>query len=318
MFHATDMISASEECLIRLKEFNFSLGAATIEQLIGLYCYIIDLGPFNNGEMVALSMMQKHRKLIAPATSQIPALLGRHSDRCMGLIAHLIENTDSVSFKSSNHSPGPSSPVPGSLADALAQMHVARETEGDFEIAINGCATRKVHSFVMYSVWPYFRLMCEAGMAEKQTRRLVLPGANEDGCMDEAVLDLIIEVGYKPDFILKVLRERLNVELAIAVLSVSELYLRSSDKETRYKQLYNLLVDECARFALKHEENYVLVFQIAKEHGMADVALKAKSLIISKLKQLMEKGSQTRAQIEALPKATLIELFSSFFEAQPN
>jgi hypothetical protein len=71
--------------------------------------------------------------------------------------------------------------------------------------------------------------------------------------MDEALLDLIIEVAYDRDLVSKKrkqLRERLSVELALAALSVSELYLRSQEASSSY----NILVEECTKYALEDDE----------------------------------------------------------------
>jgi hypothetical protein len=66
-------------------------------ELIGLYCYSLDLANFIDGEKVAMYLLQKHRKLIALQTAQIQALLGRHIHRFLDLVTMFIANAEASS-----------------------------------------------------------------------------------------------------------------------------------------------------------------------------------------------------------------------------
>jgi ribosomal protein S24E len=132
--------------------------------------------------------------------------------------------------------------------------------------------------------------------------------------MDEKVLDLIIELAYNWDLSWKKkqLRGELSVELALQVLSVSELYLRAHDGEVN---IVGHLVDECAAFALDDDAHCIKVFSIASQFGMADIAAKAKAKIISKLPALANEES-AKQQIDSLPKKQLQDLFYSYCAKQ--
>eukprot|EP01122_Echinamoeba_exundans_P001031 TRINITY_DN1097_c0_g1_i13.p1 TRINITY_DN1097_c0_g1~~TRINITY_DN1097_c0_g1_i13.p1 ORF type:complete len:643 (-),score=86.15 TRINITY_DN1097_c0_g1_i13:79-2007(-) len=254
LFQAAGLRSAFADCMKLLQDVPLNADSAdATSQLIGLYCHSLDLGPFVEGEQVALYLLRKYRLVIAPSTRLIPSLLGQHQSKLIELMAMFVGSIEATEPDSAPHQSVGCASTSRPVMEALALMFGDRQKNGDFEIVIKGRAARKVHGFVMYAAWPYFRHMCDAGMKEKEARRLELPGATDDDdaaairmdggpVMDEAVLDLIIEVAYTQSLVMtpRKLRGRLSVELALSVLSVSELYLRSDEKE----QLYNVLVDE--------------------------------------------------------------------------
>jgi hypothetical protein len=284
-------------------------------ELIGLYCYSLDLGNFIDGEKVAMYLLQKHRKLIASQAAQIQTLLGRHGNRFLDLVTMFRANAEASSpLETLQCASSGQRSSSSSIGESLAKLHATRQKSADFTIVIKGRCARKVHAFVMHSAWPYFRHMFDAGLKEKKERCLSLPHIDEDGGMDEKVLDLIIEVAYNRDLLWKrkQLRDKVNVELALQVLSVAELYLRAHDGE---ENIVGKLVDECAKFALDDDAHCIKVFSIASEFGMADIAAKAKRKIMSKLPAL-KKVDSTRHEIESLPKELVLDLLFSYCDKQ--
>jgi hypothetical protein len=282
-------------------------------ELIGLYCYSLDLPNFVDGEKIAMYLLQKHRKLIAPQTAQIQTLLGRHSNRFLDLVTMFIDNAEAISplqtlqCASSDRSPS------NSIGESLAKLHASRQKTGDFTIVIKGQRARKVHAFVMHSAWPYFRRMFDAGLKEKQERRLSLPQIGEDGGVDEEVLDLIIELGYYRDLVQRTeqLRGKLSVGLALQILSISELYLQSDAGETN---IYTTLVEECTQFAFEDDDHCLKAYRLAIELKMDNFASQAKQSVLRKFPKLAKEPA-TKQQTEALPKKQLHDLLFSYLEA---
>eukprot|EP01122_Echinamoeba_exundans_P011079 TRINITY_DN4288_c0_g1_i1.p1 TRINITY_DN4288_c0_g1~~TRINITY_DN4288_c0_g1_i1.p1 ORF type:complete len:239 (-),score=26.39 TRINITY_DN4288_c0_g1_i1:31-747(-) len=167
--------------------------ATAVTELMELYCYAQDLQPFKRGEKVAVRLMRENRDVLVPHTHDFPKLLGKHSHKVMDLVASLIASADGPLEEATQDRAGKGA-LP--LDETLCRMHESRNKDGDFEIVLSGCEPRKVHSIVLYSVWPYFRRMIDSGMKEKKARRLALPCAGEDGGMSEEVLDLTIELAY--------------------------------------------------------------------------------------------------------------------------
>jgi hypothetical protein len=314
--HSADMHSARFQCLKKLEAVQPDQDPhkATAE-LIGLYCYSLDLANFDDGEKIAMYLLQKHRQLIAPQAAQIQTMLGRHGHRFFDLVTMFIAQVEASSpLPTLQAESSETNSTSFSVGEALIKLYSARQKTGDFTIQIKGRRARKVHAFVMHSAWPYFRHMFDAGLKEKQERRLSLPYIDEDGGVDEKALDLIIEVAYNRDLIWqrKQLRPKLSVELALQLLSVSELYLRAHDGETN---IFGKLVDECAKFALEDDDHCIKVFNIASEFGMTDIAARAKARIISKLPALTSEES-AKQEIEQLPKEHVLDLYFSYCAEQ--
>jgi hypothetical protein len=120
-----------------------------------------------------------------------------------------------------------------SLEETLMKLYESRG-DADFEIKIKGSETReKVHSFVMYSNWPYFRTMYDAGLKEKSEHRLELPSVGDDGGMVPDVLQLIIELCYKPKMSKQDMMQLLDTDLASFILPVAGLYLENHENDSK-------------------------------------------------------------------------------------
>jgi hypothetical protein len=230
---AAGMKSYAFLLLVRLQKFSIAAIQAqqtvSIQDLVQLYCYSLDLSPFDAGQKVAVYLLQKHIALLRPHMKSLPQWLGKHSDKLMDLVQAFAVPVDSVAAPITSQmiaTKGNFLP----LADTLVKLYSERH-KADFEITIKKTGIcEKVHSYVMYSMWPYFRHMYDANTKEKQQRRLELPAVGEDGGMSPQILQLIIEMCYKPG--MKDLRQRLSdAATAMQILSISNLYLVNHDDD---------------------------------------------------------------------------------------
>jgi hypothetical protein len=193
-----------------------------VQELVQLYCYCLDLKPFEEGRQVALFLLQKHSTELKPHMASVPQWLGKHADAFINLIQDLIGAFDPTKV--------PITPSmlaeKGNFASVAAVLEAlyAERASGDFDIIIKGAKPEKVHSYVMYARWPYFRQMYDANMKEKRQGKLALPASNEDGGMAPELLQLIIALCYKPNMLRDNSGQIVTLPVAIQLLSISDLY----------------------------------------------------------------------------------------------
>lgn len=229
---ASDMKSVAMSLLSRLQSYpavdNRSKSAVNVEELVQLYCYSLDLNPFDEGQHVALYLLQKHKAALASYTKRLPELLGKHANKLMGLM-QVLQATGNAE---------PTAPITAQMLGAISDFMTVKDAlrklyeqheKGDFEIAIKGTDQKlRAHSFVLYALWPYFRLLFDTNMKEKQQMRLELPAVGQDGGISLEMLELIVELCYNPDALSE---ERVNEALALDALAIANLYLLDFEGE---------------------------------------------------------------------------------------
>jgi hypothetical protein len=289
----------------------------TIDDLVAVYCYAQDLAPFEYGETAALFLLQKHRQAFASNIARVPELLGKHADKLLTLMEYFVRHTDFV-YPLFDGTPPLSKCA--SIAGTLEELWETSETSGDFEIVCEGCEPRRVHAFVMCSSWPYFKQMFDASLKETQERRLHLPAVDQDGGLDEEVLDMIIELAYLGR-LSSGSKEALRLNIAGAadfVLSAARLYLRDhTNCETRRHDSTiqcspcELLVSECVRLALAYDANVVALYKHAVELDLDEVVYVIRERIISKAGELVQEDSDARDELRALPQELLFDILQT-------
>ena len=171
---AAGMTQQALSCLLRLQHAQIDQGAAGLETLAKLYCYNLDLHPFETGARVVKHLLQKNKALVGPRIQELPALLGilgKHEDKVLELagIAMQADALEAPSTTESVHRTPAGSWL--SVKDTLLKLYEAREKQGDFGIAIEGHKKSfKVHSYVMCAAWPYFPQELRCGNARKTTK----------------------------------------------------------------------------------------------------------------------------------------------------
>jgi hypothetical protein len=296
--------------LVRLQKFSIDAiqpqQTVSIQDLVQLYCYSLDLSPFDAGQKVAVYLLQKHIALLRPHMESLPQWLGKHSDKLMELVQAFVAPVDSVAAPITSQmiaTKGNFLP----LADTLVKLYSERH-KANFEITIKKTdICEKVHSYVMYSMWPYFRHMYDANTKEKQQHRLELPAVGDDGGMSPQVLQLIIEMCYKPS--MKDLTQRVSdVATAMQILLIANLYLINHDDgaegtfdrliaSAQHKIDTGLNADVC-----------IDVFKQATALGLVDVANSARKVIFTNIGTLLSTPIHHDA-LRKLSQEMLFELF---------
>jgi hypothetical protein len=304
LFHAVGFDDRTSMCLRLLENSKVSKGTA-VEDLMALYCLAQDLQPFKPGEKVAIRLMRANRDLLVPHTNNFSKLLGKHNHMVMDLVASLIATGEAhfEEIAQDGRSKGALS-----IKAALKRMYESRDKDGDFEIIVKERTPRRVHSAVMFSVWPYFRQMIDAGMREKNQRRLVLPCSGEDGGMSEEVLDLTIELAYMRRMTKKMSSRYLTADFALNVIFIADLYFGSDSTSSN---AYSKLKKTCVDFLVADDESCIKLYRIASEAEMDDIATAAKQSLLTRVDELFASAA-TKAMIEDLPKKLIVDLFSSF------
>lgn len=285
--------------------------SVNIEELMQMYCYSLDLSPFEEGRQVVLYLLQKHKAALVPHMERLPEMLGRHSAKLMELMRVLI---------AAENQPNP--PISHMVAtkgnflsvkDALHKLYDGRQ-RGDFELAIKGTNKKlRAHSYVLYASWPYFRHMFDANPKEKEQMRLELPGAGQDGGISWELLELIVELCYRPE-VLQKQRERVHAALALDVLAIANLYLLDHDGDEQKKSTGALdgLVElaQCQVVSGLTVDVCVEVFTKATEYGLEETAEAARNMIVNNIKILMADPNR-RKEIRSLPTDVQLDLLWS-------
>lgn len=191
----------------------------SVEALIKLYKCALDLDDYQPGINSSLALMRVHKLQIAPKIKRVAELLEKRQDAFYDLIKYLIEDADVQkplkAISTSDEAP--------SIQEALSKLRNSKSTT-DFEIHIGSSHVSRCHSFVLYSRWPYFRHMLDAGMLESTSKRLQLPDHEEDGGMHPTCLEAILDVAYLGE-LQQETKEEFELDLALFLLNLNELYL---------------------------------------------------------------------------------------------
>jgi hypothetical protein len=270
------------------------------KELVNLYRYSLDLHPFDLGHKVATYLLQKHKEHLAPHTASLQQWLGAHEAKFLSLVQLLLLPNDKLSEPITAEMLSSAKGNLLSVEETLIKLYECRG-QGDFEIKIKGSKTaERVHSYVLYANWPYFRAMYDTGLKEKREGCLELPGVGEDGGMALEVLQLLIELCYKPDMPPQDLKKRLNAAVAMHVLSAADLYSRNHEDgsdgvldklvELADTQVANgLTLDVC-----------INVFKQATSYGLDEIAERAREMISQNIKALLA-DPKHRKEIRSLP-----------------
>jgi hypothetical protein len=271
---------------------NFDQRSLRIDQIVELYCYSLELQPFQHGLDVAIYLLKKRRTEIE--VKKLPELLGPHAGKLMDLMQILITTTSDI--------PAPLVPphLDGrkylSLSETVQVLYDERNETGDFVIAIFGSSTSfRVHSFAMYSSWPYFKMMYDSGFKEKQEHRLVLP-------LSSSMLELIIELCYRPEALGSV-KQHLDAQSAIEIVAHADLYFDRLVTVAEQIAISGLNVHVC-----------IQVFQKATAYGLADTAAAARQMIVTNIRALI-RNPQRKKEIKSLPANLQLELLWSSLES---
>jgi hypothetical protein len=247
---------------------------------------------------------------VQPHLESVPQWLGNHAIQFIQLMKELLVPFDTLKPPITADMLASKGNFLG-LAESIDALYRTRQN-GDFEIVIKGSKAKaeRVHSFVMYAMWPYFRHMYDAGMKEKHQGRLELPPFGEDGGMSPDVLQLIIELCYKPDALQTNAFERVTATVAMQILPIAQLYLADDENSEEPKQgAFAQLVDLAQSQAVRGLTLDVCIhaYQQAIQYGLNLVADSALAMIVSNIKTLTA-NPERMAEFKALPSAILSEL----------
>jgi hypothetical protein len=284
----------------------FSLGqnhTATMQDLVELYCYSLDLSPFEVGHKVAVYLLHKHKAQLQ--VQQVRQWLGKHSGTWDDLTQEFFAPfrdaecpiTLQMIAEKGNFL---------SVADTLAKLYDERH-KADFEITIKKSHVReKVHSYVMYAMWPYFRSMYDA--STKQRRRLELPAVGEDGGMSPQILQLIIEICYKYN-VRDVTQRVIDADLAMQILSIANLYFVKHENDSMGTFDGLIALSQDLVISGLNEDVCIDVFKQASVLGLADVALHARRVIFDNIKTLLATPARYD-ELQSLSQQMLMDLLN--------
>eukprot|EP01122_Echinamoeba_exundans_P008459 TRINITY_DN2809_c0_g1_i2.p1 TRINITY_DN2809_c0_g1~~TRINITY_DN2809_c0_g1_i2.p1 ORF type:complete len:647 (+),score=123.06 TRINITY_DN2809_c0_g1_i2:57-1943(+) len=279
----------------------------TLEELLEIYCYCLDLNPFDEGMDVVINLLRKRRSEIGTQATRIPLLLGKHSDKAlefMGLVMSRQEEKPNAQTQT-----GADRPPSGDLEQCLDSMFTTK-VDADFEIAINGEQESIIaHSFVLYARWPYFRHMFDSDLRHQEQRRLVIAGPNTEGGIPKHVLGAIIKflyMGKEPA------ESDLDANGALQLLAVSGLYLSRDDEPQLFKSLVSWSSDRVNESLTLY--NAVEVFRMAADLKLDQVAACAKGLIVENIQRFMKNDKRSN-ELKSLPSELLFQLFDEAFQA---
>eukprot|EP01122_Echinamoeba_exundans_P010659 TRINITY_DN4039_c0_g1_i1.p1 TRINITY_DN4039_c0_g1~~TRINITY_DN4039_c0_g1_i1.p1 ORF type:complete len:727 (-),score=127.65 TRINITY_DN4039_c0_g1_i1:201-2381(-) len=294
LFKAATMMEKSHVCLTQLHELKLGDPALpTVDDLVSLYCYCLELSPFEEGQKVVRKLLQRNRSALSPLMKQMPQLLGKFEDYLLDLMALVVMDDPPVSLV---HQEASSNSF-FSLETALQRLHETRNKDGDFDIVVSGHEPQRVHAFVLYSTWPYFAHMMDAGMRETSQRRLTLPPPDEDGGMHPDALSLILEIAYTKKFEVG----KLSNELALSLLSVAGLYLQGHETNSA-DNIFRKLIHSAEKKVLLgiDQKTCIDIFKAATDLQIYNAAQKAKEVIVANFKSIIADPANEK-KLKALP-----------------
>jgi hypothetical protein len=198
----------------------------SVDELVKLYKCALELDDYQPGINACLAVMRAHKLAIAPKIKRVAELLEKHKDAFYDLVKFLIEDNDSLKptkmVSAYEESP--------SIQTALAKLRNS-SSSADFEIHIGASEKIKCHSFVLYSRWPYFRHMLDAGMIEARSKTLSLPDHDQDGGMHPTCLEAILDVAYLGE-LQQDTKNDFDLDLALFTLNLNDLYLDGASMPT--------------------------------------------------------------------------------------
>lgn len=203
-----------------------------IESFVWLHCYAVDLD-FDLGQKVTLFLLRKNKASLAAGIKNLPKWMGRFSDQALELAGKLISHEElrkpiNIAELPQQKTKKKFMTIPETmvklLRDESSGGSSSSSTSGaPFHVRVRGCPSRRVHAFVLYSRWPFFRKMFDSGFKEKESRLLELPNQNEEGGMHPDVLEIILEFAYTGR--LEKAEKRVDHAVATQILHVADLYL---------------------------------------------------------------------------------------------
>lgn len=283
---------ASLKCLRQLTRISIAMAdILSIEDLVRLYSYALDLEAFPGGIQACLSLLRRYRSRLP--LPELPELLKIDPSQVLKLAQQLLQETspdlEIVNANKSEES--------HSLSSSLKRL-LKTKVDADFEIIIGDQHVFKCHSFVLAARWPYFRHMLDAKMNEAQKMQLKIPAPAEDGGLHPVSLQAAIDVCYVGK-VTKKTRAIFTPAHAIDVLSVKELYFDWADASLKRSDgdSYNTF-DPLFAFAQVSAEkglessNAAELYTTALELHMDDLAQKALDVISSRLHEVWAHPTQ--------------------------
>jgi hypothetical protein len=284
-------------CLARIHDLAIGEPALpSVNDLVSLYCYSLELSSFEEGQQIVRYLLQRNRSALSPLMKNLPQLLGKFEDHLFDFMA-LVVMDDPPATLTRNQSLVPvCSP---SLEIVLQRLFDTREKDGTFEIVINGCPPQRVHSFVLYSRWSYFRHMIDAGMREASQRSLKLPSVDADGGMHPEVLTLILEVAYTMKFD----ADKLSEDLSLSLLSIAGLYLQGYENHSS-DNVFQKVIHAAKKKILNgiNPASCVRIFKAASDLQLDTAAQRAADVIVANFQSLIA-DSGHESTLKALPTA---------------
>jgi hypothetical protein len=284
---------ASVKCLRQLNRIGLAMAETlTVEDLVRLYSYALDLESFPGGVQACLNLLRRHRaRLPLP---ELPELLNIDPLQVLKLAQQLLQETSpDLEFPSNSMNKSEES---HSLPTALKRLLKTR-MGCDFEVVIGENNIFQVHSFVLAARWPYFRHMLDAKMNEAQKMQLRLPAPGEDGGLHPVSFQAVLDVCYTGK-VRKDTRKSFTPAHAIDVLSVKELYFDWDDAVKRSDgesvSTFDSLIDfaqSCAEKGLE-SSNCAELYTTALELHMDDLAQKALEIISYHLHDVWQHQTQ--------------------------
>lgn len=288
----------------------------SIEELVRLYSYALDLDSFQGGLQACLNLLRRHRaRLPLP---ELPDLLKIDPIQVLKLAQQLLQETSpDLEFPMGMNK----SEESHSLMTSLKRL-LKTKMGTDFEICV-GEHSIKCHSFVLASRWPYFRHMLEAGMNEAKKMQLKLPPPGEDGGIHPVSLQAAIDVCYVGK-VRKETRDMFTPAHALDVLSIKELYFDWSDVSESEVSVGSRTFGPLIEFASKSAEkglmssNCAELYTTALELKMDDLAQKALEVISYHLHEVWQHETQRQILLKLPQEKQLALLWFCFSNLSTN